>query len=419
MKLAMSAAHGGFGSERVPLGGGAAVFERLVASNVFVDWDLHLLGAGPDQPGQSRYHRLSELRQAPSELGTLAYSRFCREFGEATTSKALELKPDILLCHDISEGPDLSTLNRAGIKVVTIFHVDVVDIFSRLYLKKALAPNTLTEGYRKLSRLPWPGLLKLVFEKQQAVCDFGALSIVPSKGAKEMLERCYPSPGSAPIKTIGWGAPERQFKDREIELEAKRLREKHGIPPHHRILLTLSRLSPEKAQHRLLEAVRYAEETGRIPPDITVVIAGAPAFMEGPKHARKLRRLAENLKTRVVFPGHVGGVEKAAWYRNATLFVVNSLHESYGLTTLEAMQQGCPVVAVRSFGTADTVTREVGLLVSPGPSLDIRLWGHIEIMLEREDLEKIGRQAREAADSQTFFKAAEQVRRALRECHND
>jgi glycosyltransferase involved in cell wall biosynthesis len=417
MKLAMSAAHGGFGSERVPLGGGAAIFERLASSEIFADWDLQLLGAGPHAPDHGTYNRLGEFHEAPSALGMLEYARFCQEFGRRTTEKALELKPDVLLCHDISEGPDVGKLRREGIKVATIFHVDVVDIFSRLYMNRVLQPEVLTRGYRCLSFLPWPSVLRLVFEKQQAVCDQGALSVVPSQGAEALLRRCYPN-SQVPIETIGWGAPELSFPNEEVDRCVEALRVEHHIPPDHKILLTLSRLSPEKAQHRLLDAVAFAESSGRMPTGSTIVIAGAPAFMEGRKHARKLRKLASRLNTRVIFPGHVGGIEKAAWYRLATLFVVNSVHESYGLTTLEAMQQGCPIVAVRSFGPADTVTPEVGRLISPGPELELRLWGNIELLLEK-DLTRMGQKAREWAAFHTFAKAANRVRAAVVRCHND
>jgi glycosyltransferase involved in cell wall biosynthesis len=411
MRLAMSAAHGGFGSEKVPLGGGAAVFERLVTSGVFSDWEVHLLGAGPHAPPEGEYHRLSAPERAPSALGMMEYARFCDDFGRATTEAALQIRPDVLLCHDISEGPDVEKLKKAGIKVVTIFHVDVVDIFSRLYMKRIVSPEKLTRGYRRLRSLPWPSVLRLVFEKQQAVCENGALSIVPSRGAEALLRRCYPQE-SAPVRTIGWGAPVLPFDDDAIVEAALQLRRQHQIPKQERVLLTLSRLSPEKAQHRLLEAVEYAERSGRVPPDLTVVIAGAPAFMEGERHARRLKKLAAKLRTRVLFPGHVGGIEKAAWYRLADLFVVNSLHESYGLTTLEAMQQGCPIVAVRSFGTADTVHAEVGRLVPPGPHMEIRLWGNIELLIAG-NLEKMSGEARKTAAANSFSRAAREVRQAL------
>lgn len=408
MKIVMSASHGGFGSERVPLGGGAAIFERLASHKAFRSLDLTLLGAGNSPPPDLPYEAILSLDKAPSSLGVLEYAQFSREFGRRTTERTLELKPDLLLCHDISEGPDVKRLEEAGIKTATIFHVDVVDIFNRLYLGSLLHPATLTQLYRSSRALPWPAVLQLVFEKQQNVMDYGCLSVVPSSGAASLLKRCYPD-SPAPIRTIGWGAPAPRFSETELSRRAAVLRQEHGIEPETRILLTLSRLSPEKAQNRLLEAALLAEENATMPPDVTIVIAGAPAFMDGQKHAAKLRKLASRLTTPVVFPGHAGGLDKEAWYHAATLFVVNSLHESYGLTTLEAMQHGCPVVAVESFGTADTVTPEVGRLVPPGPELPLRLWSTLDYLLRREQTEtlnQMSRAAKEKSARETFDHAA-------------
>jgi len=415
MKIVMSAAHGGFGSENIPLGGGAAIFERLAASATFSKNELQLLGAGPRQPAGAQYFQILKKTTAPSSMGMMEYARFCHQFGAATTEAVLEMKPDLLLCHDISEGPDVARLSKAGIRVATIFHVDVVDIFSRLYLGGVIDPVRLASAYRRMRHLPWPSVLELVFKKQQEVADYGALSVVPSSGARELLERCYPN-SRAPVVEIGWGVPEQRYSELQIQQQSQALRQRHGIPEEHRVLLTLSRLSPEKAQHRLLKAIAWAEAEGRMPSNITVVIAGAPAFMEGQRHQRRLLSQAKKLRTRVVFPGHVGGLEKAGWYETATIFVVNSIHESYGLTTLEAMQHRCPVVAVRSFGTADTVTQNVGRLVPAGPELERRLWGTLEYYLRpasRQKLETLGRNAFEEAKLATFERAASALQVAL------
>ena len=160
-----------------------------------------------------------------------------------------------------------------------------------------------------------------------------------------------------------------------------------------------------------------AEFEGRAPNDVTVVVAGAPAFMQGDRHAKRLRRLAAKLRTRVVFPGHVGGLDKAGWYRTADLFAVCSLHESYGLTTLEAMQQGCPVVAVSSFGTRATVAPQAGRLVPPGPELVRRLWGELELLLTdgSEGIRSsLSEGAQQTAREQSFRSASGRVLEALK-----
>lgn len=413
----MTAAHGGFGSENVPLGGGAAVFERLCqAWSGQEGLELVAVGAGPRGPDKTRYHQVAPPAKAPSALSTFAYARFCHDFEKASTRLALTEKPDVVLAHDISEGPDVLALRGANIPVATIFHVDVVDIFSRLYLGSVLSPRSLAWAYDKAERLPWPEVLKLVFQKQQRVMVHGQLNLVPSSGAAELLKTCYPRAGSA-TEVIGWGAPSLPFSHEEITARARELRAHHDIPKSHQLLLTLSRLSPEKAQHRLLQAVAMAESEGRAPSELTVVIAGAPAFMQGPSHARQLEKLARKLKTRVIFPGHVGGLDKAGWYRAADLFVVCSLHESYGLTTLEAMQQGCPVVAVSSFGTRDTVSSKAGRQVAPGPELVRRLWGELELLLgdKGEQLRQtLSSGAAQAAKEQSFERAARSVLGALK-----
>ncbi len=413
----MTAAHGGFGSEDVPLGGGAAVFERLCQA-----WsgregiELVAVGAGPRAPTKTRYYQVAAPPKAPSALSTFAYARFCQDFEKASTRLALTEKPDVVLAHDISEGPNVLALRNANISLATIFHVDVVDIFSRLYLASLISPRSLAWAYDKAERLPWPEVLKLVFQKQQRVVRHGQLNLVPSYGAAELLKESYPQ-ACSPTEVIGWGAPSLSYTDEEIAARARELRADRDIPESHQLLLTLSRLSPEKAQHRLLQAVALAESEGRAPRNLTVVIAGAPAFMQGPSHARQLEKLARKLKTRVIFPGHVGGLEKAGWYRAADLFVVCSLHESYGLTTLEAMQQGCPVVAVSSFGTRATVSSSAGRLVKPGPELVRRLWGELELLLggEADQLRQaLSAGASRAAREQSFERAAQGVLEALK-----
>ncbi len=405
----MTSAHGGFGSETVPLGGGAAIFERLAQAWAEIP-DLQLLcaGAGPGPPSGHPYFHLDCASEQPSRMGFLQYSHFCHRFEKETTKLALELKPDLVLAHDISEGPEVERLAANDIKVVTVFHVDVVDIFSRLYLPKALNPPLLTHFYRCTRLYPWPKLLQLVFDKQQKVMDHGVLQVVPSRTSAELLSDSYPD-SSSEILRLGWGAPEPRFPEQEIEQRAQQLRKDFGLSPDAIVLLTLSRLSPEKAQDRLLKALLRAQSLGRLPSNLVVVIAGAPAFMQGEFHARKLKKLSEKLQITTLFPGHVGGLDKAAWYRTADLFVVNSLHESYGLTTLEALQQGCPVVAMLSSGTLDTVTEDVGRLVPPGPQLSERLWGEIEGLLrepDRRELSRLGEAALRKAREETFAKAS-------------
>lgn len=404
MRIYMTAAHGGYNSECVPLGGGAAVCERLCRA-----WagkvELHLLAPGPHPPPGTVYHRLDLLGdRVPSQLNELDYARFCRRFeAEATRLLLEEARDAVVFSHDISEGPDFRTLARERVPCVPIFHVDVVDFFNRMYLKNLFPVHIVARAFRRVE--PWaPDLLKLVFTKQAQAVESCPRLVVPSPMMKNVLERCYP--GLAPERTlvIGWGAPDRP--GREIS--------PNGSPG--KTLLTLSRLSPEKGQDRLLEALKIGEERGESL-GLTYVCCGSPAFMQGRAFERRLKRLAQRLThTRVVFPGHLGGMEKDDAFRRADLFVVPSRHESYGLTTMEAMSAGTPVVAVRSYGTEATVAPDRGRLVEPGPQLSLRLWLAIRDLLDNpQRLEELSGKALQFAQRHTFREAADSLLDVARE----
>ncbi len=396
----MTAAHGGYDSEAVPLGGGAAICERLCQA-----WgtrvELTLLGPGPVAPPGVRYERLNLLGdRIPSQLSELQYARFCREFERECTRRILA-EPAPVLTHDISEGPDFAALGRAGVRCGAILHVDVVDFFNRFYLGGLLPAHWLTRAWRRLAPyLPIPDVLKLVFQKQQDAVDHCAFLVAPSQPMRSILERCYPGLASNRIEVIGWGSPLAPPDPSQVGIARELLRERWGLAQGRPLLLTLSRISPEKGHDLLLEALALGERRGEAPAGLTLAIAGRPAYMRGQLYLRKLEKMASRLGCRVVFCGHVGGADKRALYELADLFVVPSRHESYGLTTMEAMAAGCPVVAVRSYGTETTVTPASGRLVERSPA---ELWQALrELLADRARRDSLSEGARARAATETF-----------------
>lgn len=103
-------------------------------------------------------------------------------------------------------------------------------------------------------------------------------------------------------------------------------------------LLSIGRLDPQKDQPTLLRAA-----AALVPefPDLRVRIVG-----EGPMRAQ-LEALVDELGIgdRVELPGLVQDTE--AEYRDADLFVLPSLYESFGLVVAEALAHRLPVVAFR------------------------------------------------------------------------
>jgi glycosyltransferase involved in cell wall biosynthesis len=384
------------------LGGGAAVFEHLVE-----EWSrtrpFELTAVAPAILGTS----------APSggelvKFGERAYARFCREFERAATAEILRHDPEqtVVLANDVSEGPDFAELAAHGYRVYTVYHVDVVAYVAAIYGGGAIAPETTVRWYRRL-RWCLPEMAKLVWEKQEASVRHSCGLIVPSEGMREVLLRCYPdclskkSPREK-IHVLPWGN-----WNMDTPGDPDPLRREFGVPENARVLLTLSRISPEKGQDLLLEALLEWERRDDFPAyPLWLFVCGDAAFMQGQRFLEKLRTLAARLKrTRIVFPGYVTGERKRAFLALGDLYVFPSRHESYGLTLMEALAAGLPAVSLDTSGARSVMREQFGALV---PACGLR--GAIASLLADESRRKqMGTAARDFARSQRFSDRAAEL----------
>lgn len=130
-------------------------------------------------------------------------------------------------------------------------------------------------------------------------------------------------------------------------------------------LLSVCRLAdPRKGLVRTVRA--YAEvvrRDDRVPP---LVLAGRGAL---PEPVRQLVA-ALGLTRRVTVRTDVRTAELLDLYRGASVFLQTSYEEGLGMSVLEAMACGLPVVATRTAGSQETVRNGVtGWLVGPPPGL--------------------------------------------------
>jgi glycosyltransferase involved in cell wall biosynthesis len=395
------AAHGGFAGQDVPLGGGAAVFDHLVnewkRSRPFALRPVtpSILGAG-----------------APSgrdlvRFGEREYAHFCHSFGRAATEEILRHDPaeTVVLSNDVSEGPDFEALGGRGYRIYTIYHVDVVAYISAIYLRGWIRPETTVEWYPRL-RLLLPDIAKLIWEKQEASVRHSRGLIVPSAPMRETLLRCYPSCPREKIQVLPWGA-----WDLAAPADPEPLRREFGVPEDARALLTLSRISPEKGQDLLLDALLEWEHRDDYPSrPLWLFVCGDAAFMQGQRYLRVLKARAAKLRrTRVVFPGYVTGERKRMFFALADLFVFPSRHESYGLTLLEALGAGLPAVCLDHQGARSVMQGEFGALVKPA-----ELRGALARLLTDESgLKRMGEAGRAFAEGERFSDRAAELARLL------
>lgn len=129
-----------------------------------------------------------------------------------------------------------------------------------------------------------------------------------------------------------------------------------ALPP--RRLVHAAMLRPEKGHLLMLEALAALRQRF---PDLAYVVAG-----EGPMRSAIESRAAElGVLDRIALLGMVENVP--ALLRQAEIVVMPSSYEPLGMSQIEALALGVPVVASRTGGIPETLEhRRSGLLVEPG-----------------------------------------------------
>lgn len=124
-------------------------------------------------------------------------------------------------------------------------------------------------------------------------------------------------------------------------------------------LLYLGDIAPHKGVFDLLTALAIIRS--RLP-EARLVFCGRGPTGEIWQRARRLQ-IADRLQC----PGYVGGETKQQFLREATLYVHPAYVEALGVSLLEALAAGLPIVATRTGGIPEVVEDGVnGLLVAPG-----------------------------------------------------
>jgi phosphatidylinositol alpha 1,6-mannosyltransferase len=126
----------------------------------------------------------------------------------------------------------------------------------------------------------------------------------------------------------------------------------------HSVILFLGRLGLEKRVDLLIDA--YAQ-LKRTQPKLSLILAGdAPADA-----VNFLKKRADQLP-HIHFTGFLTGETKSKLYASCDVFCSPSPYETFGLTIIEAMASGIPVITVNTGAVSETVKQGVnGYLVPP------------------------------------------------------
>lgn len=120
--------------------------------------------------------------------------------------------------------------------------------------------------------------------------------------------------------------------------------------------LSVNRLYPEKRIELQIEAFRQM-------PEENLIITGG--YSAGDHAARYARKIMKDVPDNVTFMGEVKEQDLIDLYSRCRGLVCTAMDEDFGLTPVEAMASGKPVVAVNEGGFRETITPETGMLI-PG-----------------------------------------------------
>lgn len=227
--------------------------------------------------------------------------------------------PDIVHAHDwLSFGAGITAKKVSGRALVAHVHATEVD-------RTAGNPN------------------RYIYEKEREGVDFADRVITVSDFTKRVLVNDY-------------GTPERKIDVVHNGIEASNYSTESHVPEGiqklkkmgYKVVLFVGRITIMKGADYLIQAAKRVLEYDK---KVIFVIVGS-GDMEG----QVMRQAAElGISNKVLFPGFLRGQELSDIYRSADLFVMPSVAEPFGLTSLESLIHGTPVLISKQSGVSEVL----------------------------------------------------------------
>ena len=218
---------------------------------------------------------------------------------------------------------------------------------------------------------PWKWLLKRVRADAYASCSKFTASFL-----RKIVKR--------DVHVIYAGVDSKQFKPKKIERK--------------KVILYLGALSKEKRVDLLVKAFKYVERRKK---SWELWIGGRG------NEEKNLRELVKKLRLRRVrFLGYVPERDLVKIYSSASVFVLPSPAESFGIVVLEAMACETPVIVSDRGGPKEIITPSCGLSFRANSVKDLAK--HL-LQLDELDLHSMGKAARRRALSFTWEKTAKSL----------
>lgn len=166
-----------------------------------------------------------------------------------------------------------------------------------------------------------------------------------------------------------------------------------GAEEKHKIILFVGRIEPLKGIDVLLYAMKILLKK-HPQENLCVWIVGGDVSKAADQWSRELRKLDDlrkvlDINTAVKFVGRKTPEELPNYYRAAEFLVLPSHYESFGITAVEAMACGVPVIATDTAGVSDLIdTKHAQLITSANNPILLakKMYGLLDDVATRQHL---------------------------------
>ena len=160
-------------------------------------------------------------------------------------------------------------------------------------------------------------------------------------------------------------------------------KEVFGISPNSKVLIFAGRITWEKAIEKIFEALGFIKAE-----NVELLVVGdmAMANQEKSPYAGKLISMARKHQGKIHFTGYVQHDKLPEFYNLADLAILPSMwEEPAGLTMVEAMACGIPVITTRSGGIPEYVG-DAGIVLNRDENLSRNIAASVDLLLEDNEL---------------------------------
>lgn len=244
-------------------------------------------------------------------------ARIMKPFGNTVIGKIVEWGPEII--HSQTEFSTMLVAKyirrKLNIPQVHTYHTMYEDYLKYLFHGKVIGKGTMAM------------ILKMLFNTFDEI-------IAPTEKVKNVLRKYEVHKD---IKIVPTGIDIRAFQNNLSEREKKKILNKYGWSSKDNVLVYVGRAAEEK---NIQEIILLFSKVLKEVKDIKLLIVGGGPYL----HQLKRLTFQYKMQNYIKFTGMVNRCEVYKYYKLAVAFVTASQSETQGLTYIEALASGCPVI---------------------------------------------------------------------------